>query len=155
MNLKNLLNLRKKLKKKKPKFLRQDAHKKKKLKKCWRSPKGRHSKMRLKKKGYRKQPSIGYSSPKKVRNLHPSGLEPVFVANINELNKIKEGQGIILSKKLGNKKKLEIIKKIQELKLPLLNLKPEEYVKKIQENLEKRKQRKKEKITKKKKTKKE
>lgn len=149
------LELRKKMKKKKPKFFRQDGHKKVKLKKCWRAPKGRQSKMRLKKKGKRKQPSTGYSSPKKVRGLHPTGLKPILVYNIDDLNKIKEGEGIILSGKIGNRKKLEIINKIQELKLSLLNIKPEDYIKKIQERLEKKKEKRKEKLSRKEKTKKE
>lgn len=149
------LELRKKLKSKKPKFLRQDAHKKSKLKNVWRAPKGRQSKMRLKKKGKRKQPSIGYSSPKEVRGLSPEGLKPIMITNINDLNKIKEKEGIILSGKIGAKKKLEIIKKIQELKLTLLNINAEDYIKKIQEKLEKKKQTKKEKLTKKEKIKKE
>ena len=149
------LELRKKIKSKKPKFLRQDGHKKAKLKNVWRAPKGRQSKMRLKKKGKRKQPSLGYSSPKEVRGLSPKGLKPIMINNIHELSNIKEGEGIILSGKIGNKKRLEIIKKIQELKLNLLNINAEDYLKKIQEKLEKKKESKKEKLSKKEKTKKE
>ena len=54
------------MKKKKPKFIRQDAHKKGRLAKKWRKPKGLQSKMRLCKKGYRKRISKGYKSPKEV-----------------------------------------------------------------------------------------
>ena len=65
----NLLQLRKRIKAKKPNFVRQDSHKQKEVKKKWRKPKGMQSKMRLKKKGYRKSVSIGYGSPKKVNGF--------------------------------------------------------------------------------------
>ena len=40
----DLLKLRKRIKKKKPRFVRQDSHKKPKLKKKWKKPKGLQSK---------------------------------------------------------------------------------------------------------------
>ena len=43
---KKLLELRKKIKGKKPNFIRQDAHKHKRLARKWRKPKGIQSKMR-------------------------------------------------------------------------------------------------------------
>ena len=57
MEKKDLLEFRKKIKAKKPNFIRQDAHKKGEIKKKWRRPKGLQSKMRLHKRGYRKSPS--------------------------------------------------------------------------------------------------
>lgn len=140
----NLLELRKKMKSRKPTFIRQQGGLKKAiLKKGWKKPVGRHSKMRTSQKGHPKKVSIGYASPKAVLGLHQSGLKPILITNINDLNKIKKDEGIILSGKLGIKKKLEIIKKIQELKLNLLDIKPEDYIKKIQEKLEKKKEAKK------------
>ena len=46
MELKEELELRKKIKSKKPDFIRQDFHKKR-LKKKWKRPRGLHSKVRL------------------------------------------------------------------------------------------------------------
>ena len=47
-DIQRLLELRKRIKRKKPEFIRQDAHKKKSLESKWRKPKGLHSKMREK-----------------------------------------------------------------------------------------------------------
>ena len=64
------LEIRQKIKSRKPNYLRQDAHKLKKLAKKWRKHRGMHSKMRLKLRSYRKKPEIGYVSPKNVKHLN-------------------------------------------------------------------------------------
>ncbi len=135
-DFKKSLELRKKLKKKKPVFLKQDAHKKVKLKKNWRQPKGRHSKMRLKLRGYRKHPSVGYSSPTLVRGLSPEGLREIHVNTLGDLKKVKKGDGIILGSTIGLKKKLELLKQIEEQKLTVLNLRDiTKFIEKSEEKL--------------------
>ena len=52
--MKELLELKKKIKKKKPNFTRQETHKKSKLKKKWRRPKGIQSKLRLNKRAIKR-----------------------------------------------------------------------------------------------------
>ena len=84
----DLLKLRKKIKRKKPVFLRQDSHKKGRLKGKWRKPKGTDSKIRFGIKGYRRSVKIGWKSPKEVRGKHKSGLAIKLINSINELNKI-------------------------------------------------------------------
>ena len=63
VKIKELLDKRKALKKKKPVFTRQDAHKKKKVGWKWRKPKGSDSKMRVGKKGYKRSVRPGWGSP--------------------------------------------------------------------------------------------
>ena len=46
MSTKKMLELRAKLKKKKPRFIRQDAHKIKRIDKSWRKPRGKDSKIK-------------------------------------------------------------------------------------------------------------
>ncbi|MBW2978142.1 50S ribosomal protein L32e, partial [Candidatus Woesearchaeota archaeon] len=137
----NQLELRKQIKKKKPEFVRQDT-KRKKLELKWRKPKGLHAKMRKKLKGYRKSPSPGYGSPRKVKNLHKSGLNTMLVASIKNLEKINpETDGIILSSTLGLRKKIEIIKKAIEKKIKILNIKdPEQFLKSTEEQIRKKKE---------------
>jgi len=114
-----LLTLRKKLKQKKPTFLRQDGHKKVKLRKNWRQPKGMHSSMRKKKKSYRKHPSMGYSSPKKVRGLTNKGLIPIKVYNLEDLEGLTKQHGILIGRTVGMKNKIEILKSIKSKQLIL------------------------------------
>ena len=109
------------------KFLRQDTSRyskigknRKKLQK-WRKPKGRHSKMRNKRKSYPASPSIGYKSSRKeigkIDNLYPK-----IVNNLEELNSVTKEHIVILSSKLGAKKKLTLIKRASELNIPIENL---------------------------------
>lgn len=99
-------------------FKRQDSTRylklgKRKSKIVWRRPKGRDSKMRLKRRNYPKQVSIGYKNPKKE--------SPLLVKNLKDLGKTDKKTIIIA--KVGAKKKLEIIKKANDLGLQILNLK--------------------------------
>jgi large subunit ribosomal protein L32e len=121
-----LLRLRFKLKMKKPDFIRQEAHRHKRLGEKWRRPKGRHSKMRLKWKEKPPVVEIGYRSPKAVRGLHPSGLEDVLVYNVKDLEKLNpETQGARIASTVGKRKKIEIIKRARELGIRILNISQE------------------------------
>ncbi len=109
------------------KFLRQDymrhlklGKNRKKLQK-WRRPKGIHSKMRRQRKGYPVSPSPGYKKSKAERNKI-NGLIPVLINNLKDLEKINKTSIAVLSRKIGAKKKIEIIKKAEEMKLKILNL---------------------------------
>jgi len=110
---------------KKPKFLRRDWHKKIKLgktikkKRKWRAPKGRDNKMRLREKGYPRVPSIGWGSDKKTRGLI-NGMRAIRVENAKQLEKLKEGDGVIIGK-VGKKKRQELIKLAEKMKIKILN----------------------------------
>lgn len=139
-----ILELRNAMKKKKPVFLRQEVFRRKRLEAKWRMPKGHHSKMKQKLAGRRKMPSIGYSSPREVRGLTREGYRRVLVHNLAELNKVKEN-AVELSSSLGSRKKLELLKKIKELKLKVINVKNiDAEIKVIEEKVSARKARAKE-----------
>ena len=136
-----LLELREKIKERKPDFIRQQGRYLKSLSKNWRAPKGMHSKLRKKLRGKIKQPSIGYSSPKEARYLHPSGLMPQLISNLNQLSGLTEKDGIIISGKLGKRKKIELLKKIKETKYKVLNIKDiDSYIKESEEEKKKQKE---------------
>lgn len=149
-----LLKLRKQIKSKKPEFLRQDYGYKLSLPRKWTKPRGLHSKLRLNRKGHRKNVTTGFSSPKSVRGLSREGLVRIFVDNIAKLSAIDaEKQGIIIMK-VGLKNRIEIIKEAARRKIKILNMKnPEAYLRNVEEMLKKKKEEKagKEEIKKKKK----
>lgn len=131
-----LLELRNKIKDKKPDFIREDYQRRKRLgrKLKWKKPKGIHSKIRHRFKGRRKMPSPGYKSPRKVKGLNSSGLKMINVHSIDGIVKInKESQGAIVAKNVGIKKKLGILKRAKELNVAVLNLNVDEQIKKIEE----------------------
>ena len=110
------------------KFLRQETRrhlrigKRRKKSQTWRRPKGRHSKMRKKRKSYPVSPGVGYKSPKNEAGKI-FGLTPVLISNIKELGKLNKNSAVIIARKVGARKKIDIIKKADEMKLKILNVK--------------------------------
>jgi ribosomal protein L32E len=126
--------------KKKPKFLRRTSirlsklGRKRKKKQVWRRPTGRDNKMREQRRGKPSIVSIGYSTNKKTKGKIKEKT-PVFVKNIKELEKIGK-QNIIILGNVGKKKKIEIVKKANELSLEIANLNVKKFLKKDEKKLE-------------------
>ena len=133
--IKELLKLRKQIKSRKPDFVRQDAHKQKKLGRKWRRPKGLHSKIRLNLKGRGRNVSAGYRSPKKVRHLHKSGLWQCIIKSSRDFEGLDAKKSCLsISSSLGNRKRVAILKQAKERGFNVINIKnPDEYVKKIED----------------------
>lgn len=133
--IKELLEIRKQIKSRKPDFVRQDVHKQKKLGRKWRRPKGLHSKIRLNLKGRGKNVSAGYRSPKNVRHLHKSGLWQCIIKSSRDFEGLDAKKScLIISSSLGNRKRVIILKQAKERGFNVLNIKnPDEYVKKIED----------------------
>ncbi|MCD6591026.1 MAG: 50S ribosomal protein L32e [Candidatus Aenigmarchaeota archaeon] len=107
-----LLELRKKIKKKKPKFKRQEWFRKKPLGEKWRKPRGINSKLRIRKKSKGKVPSPGYGSPRLVKGLNSEGYREILVRNVRDLEKINPKEEIaVIASGVGKKKRFEIIEK--------------------------------------------
>ena len=149
---KRLLEVRKTIKDKKPEFKQQDFHKKKRLSDKWKRPRGLQSKMRHQFKGYHRLPKQGWRSPVEVRGIHQKGYEAILVYNVSDLSKIKKDQAIIIAGNVGNKKRLDIITKAEELKIIVLNIKVDKFKEKIAKQKEDKTKEKVEKTEKKKKT---
>ena len=116
------LKLRSKIKRKKPKFIRQGWRNLKRLGEKWRAPKGINNKRRERKKQAGRIPAPGYGSPRSVKDFHPSGFEEFIVFNIKDLDKInRERQACRIASEVGKKKRIEIMKKAEELKIKVLN----------------------------------
>lgn len=139
--LKPMLKLRKAIKDKKPTFVRQDSHKKGRIKPNWRKPKGLQSKMRLQKKGYRRIVKIGWKSPSMVRGLSREGFREVLVNNVNEIKKLDAKTEIaIIAAKVGMKKRVDMLKAAIEAKIKVENVEdPAEYIKEVEKEMQERK----------------
>ena len=112
-------------KRKKPKFYRSSWNKMHKLgkkvkaKRKWRASKGRDSKVRLRERGYRRRPAIGWGS-QKTDFGKVEGFEVVRVETLKDFDKVQKGQAVIIAS-VGNKKKVALIKKAEEKKIKVLN----------------------------------
>ncbi len=107
---------------------------KRKKKQKWKRPTGRDNKMREKRKGYPKVVSIGYGKEKKLRGTI-NGKKPIIVRNVKELEKIGKDEIVIIGN-VGKKKKLEIAKKINEMKIEVHNLNIKKFLKKYEKKEE-------------------
>jgi large subunit ribosomal protein L32e len=150
------LKLRKKLKSKKPKFFMTGIGERPRVKRKWRLARGSDNKIRQNLKGYPKRVKIGFGSPGPAKGLHPSGLNMVMVYNEKDIEGIdKKIQGACISGKIGDRKRLAVIKKCQEKEIKVLNIKAEDYIKKVSEAINAKKEEKKKKAEEKDKKKKE
>jgi len=132
--MKLLLEIRNKLKAKMPTFIRHDAHKKKRVGSGWRRPKGHQNKMRLHLKGYARNRSTGFGSPRAVHGLSREGLKQIIVHNSSELASLNpKSDGIIVARTLGDRKRSIIIKEASDKGFTLLNITVENFTKKLKE----------------------
>ncbi|PIN90836.1 hypothetical protein COU60_00645 [Candidatus Pacearchaeota archaeon CG10_big_fil_rev_8_21_14_0_10_34_76] len=111
------------------KFIRRDSHRfsklgrgRKKLQK-WRGAKGRDNKIREKRFSYPSAPSVGYKNSRaqkgKIKNLIP-----IVVRNLKDLQNANK-ENIIIIGKVGAKKRIDIMKKTNEMKLEIVNVRKE------------------------------
>ena len=119
---KRLLALRKRMSQKRPKFVRMESWRHKRLKDNWRQPKGVDNHMRLNLKGWPKSVNVGYRSPRDVRDVHPSGKEEVHVYNVGDLSILDpETQVARIGGSVGLRKRVSIVQEADLRGIRILN----------------------------------
>lgn len=93
--------------------------KKRKKKQKWKNPTGRDNKMREKRRGYPAVVSKGYRNNKTERGK-VTGKVPIRVHNEKDLKGIGKNSIVIIGK-VGEKRKLELMKKLTEMKAEIQN----------------------------------
>ncbi len=112
----SLLKMKIRKARKTPRFKRQELWAQAMLKDTWRKPKGRHSKMRKQERGRGRIPKPGYGSPASVKGLNKQGFREVRVFNVSDLSRIdKSRESALIASTVGRKKRLEMLKKAEEL----------------------------------------
>jgi large subunit ribosomal protein L32e len=116
------LKLRKRVKQKKPEFMRQESWRYIRLKENWRRPHGLDNKVRKRIKGWPARVSSGYRGPKGSRKLHPSGFKEVIVYNSDGLNEIdSQTQAVRISHTVGKRKRAGILAEARKKNIVVLN----------------------------------
>jgi large subunit ribosomal protein L32e len=116
------LQLRERVKKKKPNFVRSEGWRYKRLGEGWRRPRGLDNKMRRKIKGWPPTVNVGYRGPKIARGLHPSGYKEVLVYNIEGLKQVDpKTQAVKIAHTVGKRKRARILVEARKKKIAVLN----------------------------------
>ena len=112
-------------KRKKPHFMVKSAHYSARVQERWRFPGGRHSPIRQQHRWKPPLVRIGYGSPRQIRGQHPSGVHPVVVRSIADLQRLDTSrQGALLARSLGGRKRFLLLQEAQKKGLSvLLNVK--------------------------------
>ena len=120
---KDKLEIRKKVSKNRPKFIRPESWRYKRLETTWRKPKGVDNHQRKQKsRGRPGLVKIGYGGPSISKGLHPSGYTDNLVHNLQELTKLDPKiDGVRLGHSVGTKKRKEILKIAIEKKFKVFN----------------------------------
>lgn len=105
----------------KPRFIRQEGGRYKRLQDVWRRPTGIDSKKIERKRGKGSLPEIGYKKPAADSGLQ-FGFEPHRVFNVNDLRAVKPGrEAAVIAKSVGRRKRNMIIEEANRLKITILN----------------------------------
>jgi len=128
---KKLTKMRNALRSRKPRFIRQESWRYKRVKPSWRRPRGKTSKMRRKQRGWPKTVAVGYKGAKKVRGLHPSGFREILIHRLEDLEKIDvKAEAARIAATVGERKRIAILERAKALNVRILNpgpaKKPEE-----------------------------
>jgi len=120
---KDKLEIRKKISSKRPKFIRPESWRYKRLETTWRKPKGVDNHQRKQKsRGRPGLVKVGYGGPKISKGLHPSGYTDNLVHNLQDLVKLDPKiDGVRLGHSVGTKKRKEILKIAIEKKFKVFN----------------------------------
>lgn len=88
----------------------------------WRKPRGRHNKIRRKRFGYPVQPGIGFKRDSRLSGLI-KGKRPTHVTTVKDLVSLQKGDLIVLNRRIGARKRMDLLKQAQAMHLLVLNAK--------------------------------
>jgi large subunit ribosomal protein L32e len=117
-----LLQARKKVSDRRPKFVRQESWRYDRLAESWRKPKGKDNKMRRQVSGVPRLVKVGYRGPRKARGLHPSGYTDNLVFNVNDLARLDPAKDAArIGHVVGQRKRLLILAEARSKAIKVLN----------------------------------
>tara|TARA_B110000014_G_scaffold174837_1_gene124884 strand:- start:1248 stop:1646 length:399 start_codon:yes stop_codon:yes gene_type:complete len=120
---KEKLEIREQVSANRPKFVRPESWRYKRLETNWRKPKGVDNHQRKQKsRGRPGLVKVGYGTPKIAYGLHPSGYTDNLVHNVSDLDNLNpKKDGVRFGHSVGTKKRKELMKIVLEKKFKVFN----------------------------------
>ena len=107
---------------KRPKFVREESWRYKRVKDSWRSPRGKTSRVRRGKKGWPLVVKIGYARPPSLRGLHPSGMKEIIIHRPQDLEGMDPKIYVArIAHNVGENKRLLILDEAERRGIRILN----------------------------------
>ena len=105
-----------------PRFVREESWRYKRLKEAWRAPHGKTSRVRRSKKGWPAVVKIGYSRPRATRGLHPSGFKAVTIWRPIDLQALDPKLHVgMIAHTVGENKRVQILDEAKKANIRILN----------------------------------
>ena len=105
-----------------PKFVRQESWRYKRVKPSWRIARGKSSRVRRSKEGWPPLVKIGYARPASIRGLHPSGMREVIVQRPQDLEHVDPKVYVArIAHTVGENKRLLILDEAERRGIRILN----------------------------------
>jgi large subunit ribosomal protein L32e len=105
-----------------PRFVREESWRYKRVKSAWRSPRGKTSRVRRSKNGWPAVVKIGYSRPRATRGIHPSGLREVIIWRPSDLEKVDPSKQVArIAHTVGENKRVLILEEAKKRSIRILN----------------------------------
>jgi large subunit ribosomal protein L32e len=105
-----------------PRFVREESWRYKRVKSHWRSPRGKTSRVRRSKNGWPAVVKIGYSRPKATRGIHPSGLREIIIWRPSDLANVDPAKQVArIAHTVGENKRVLILEEAKKRSIRILN----------------------------------
>ena len=122
--IKKEMKPRRRIRRKKPNFVRPESWRYVRLKENWRRPRGLDHKMRIRYRGWPPRVSSGYGGPRTTRGFHPSGYKEILAYNVEALEGVDPRiQVVRIAHTVGKRKKARILAEAKKKKIFILNVK--------------------------------
>ena len=105
-----------------PRFVREESWRYKRVKEAWRAPHGKTSRVRRSKKGWPAVVKIGYSRPRATKGLHPSGFKAVTIWRPVDLQALDPKLHVaMIAHTVGENKRVQILDEAKKANIRILN----------------------------------
>lgn len=103
----------------------------------WRKPRGIDNRVRRKLKGAIQMPGKRFMKDPEIKYLNPNGFREVLVANVNDLEPLKNmntNYAAVIRHSVGAKKRIAIVEKADEFQIIVMNRNAKIQERKLEEN---------------------